>query len=55
MGYAATGFGGTPRNVYGFLGGLVGWFAMGVFWKDKALMLVLAVALTAMIAGMFSR
>ncbi|WP_424970655.1 DUF6552 family protein [Dinoroseobacter sp. S76] len=55
MGYAATGFGWTPLNVYLFLGGLLGWFAVGVFWKDKALMLVHAVALTAMIAGMFSR
>lgn len=54
MGYAATGFGWTPWNLYLFLVGVLGWFAVGVLWNDKALMLVHLVALGAMIAGMIS-
>lgn len=37
-----------------FLIGVVGWFAVGALWNDKALMLVHLVALSAMIAGMAS-
>ena len=54
MGYTATGFGWTPWNLYLFLIGVVGWFAVGALWNDKALMLVHLVALGAMIAGMTS-
>ncbi|MCZ4352301.1 ubiquinone biosynthesis methyltransferase UbiE [Roseovarius aestuarii] len=54
MGYTATGFGWTPWNLYLFLIGVVGWFAVGAFWNDKALMLVHLVALGAMLAGMAS-
>lgn len=54
MGYTATGFGWTPWNLYLFLIGVLGWFAVGVLWKDKALMLVHLVALGAMLAGMSS-
>ncbi|ABF61959.1 hypothetical protein TM1040_2194 [Ruegeria sp. TM1040] len=54
MGYTATGFGWTPWNLYLFLFGVVGWFAVGALWNDKALMLVHLVALGAMIAGMAS-
>jgi 4-hydroxybenzoate polyprenyltransferase len=54
MGYTATGFGWTPWNLYLFLVGVLGWFAVGVLWNDKALMLVHLVALGAMIAGMTS-
>lgn len=52
LGYTATGFGWTPLNLYLFLVGVVGWFAVGFLWKDKALMLVHLVALAAMLAGM---
>lgn len=52
MGYTATGFGWTPWNLYLFLIGVLGWFAVGALWNDKALMLVHLVALGAMIAGM---
>ncbi|MEM1077214.1 MAG: DUF6552 family protein [Pseudomonadota bacterium] len=55
LGYAATGFGWTPLNLYLFLVGVLGWFAVGVFWRDKALMLVHLVALAAMLAGMLSQ
>ena len=54
MGYTATGFGWTPWNLYLFLVGGVGWFAVGALWNDKALMLVHLVALGAMLAGMAS-
>lgn len=54
MGYTATGFGWTPWNLYLFLVGVLGWFAVGALWNDKALMLVHLVALGAMIAGMSS-
>ncbi len=54
MGYTATGFGWTPWNLYLFLIGVLGWFAVGAMWNDKALMLVHLVALGAMIAGMTS-
>lgn len=54
MGYAATGFGITPWNLYLFLIGVIGWFAVGALWNDKAIMLVHTVALAAMVAGMAS-
>ncbi|MDO6585723.1 ubiquinone biosynthesis methyltransferase UbiE [Salipiger sp. 1_MG-2023] len=54
LGYAATGFGWTPWNLYFFIVGVLGWFAVGVLWKDNALMLVHIVALGGMIAGMAS-
>ncbi|MEM0991303.1 MAG: DUF6552 family protein [Pseudomonadota bacterium] len=54
LGYTATGFGFTPLNIYLFLGGLIGWFVVGVLWKDRAIMLIHVVALGAMIAGMTS-
>lgn len=54
MGYTATGFGWTPWNLYLFLIGVLGWFAVGALWNDRALMLIHLVALAAMIAGMTS-
>ncbi|MDA3857147.1 MAG: ubiquinone biosynthesis methyltransferase UbiE [Roseovarius sp.] len=54
MGYTATAFGWTPWNLYLFLVGVLGWFAVGVLWNDKAIMLIHFVALGAMIAGMNS-
>ncbi|QMU60143.1 MAG: ubiquinone biosynthesis methyltransferase UbiE [Boseongicola sp.] len=54
LGYAATGFGLTPWNIYFSLVGVVGWFIVGYMWKDRALMLIHLVAFGAMIAGMAS-
>ena len=54
LGYTATGFGWTPLNLYLFVIGVLGWFAVGALWNDKALMLVHLVALGAMVAGMAS-
>ena len=53
-GYTATAFGMAPLNVYLFLVGLIGWFAVGILWKDRAIMLIHAVALAAMITGLLS-
>ncbi|WP_417522518.1 DUF6552 family protein [Marinovum sp.] len=55
MGYAATGFGWTPWNLYLFLIGVLGWLIVGVLWKDRALMLVHFVALGSMLVGMASQ
>lgn len=54
LGYSATAFAVTPVNVYFFLAGLVGWFIVGVLWRDKAIMLIHMVALAAMAAGLAS-
>ena len=53
-GYTATAFGWTPLNLYFFIIGVLGWFAVGVMWNDRALMLIHIVALGAMLAGMSS-
>lgn len=55
LGYAATGFGWTPWNLYLFVVGVLGWFAVGVLWKDRAIMLIHLVALGSMLAGMASQ
>lgn len=54
VGYAATAFGWTPWNLYLFLVGVLGWLAVGALWKDRAIMLIHAVALASMIAGLAS-
>lgn len=53
LGYAATGFGLAPLNIYLFLVGMVGWFAVGVFWQDKAIMLIHVIAFGVLAAGLF--
>lgn len=55
MGYAATGFGWTPWNLYLFLVGVLGWLMVGVLWNDRALILVHFVALGSMLVGMASQ
>lgn len=55
LGYAATSFNWTPANIYLFLIGLIGWFTVGVIWKDRAIMTIHVVALAAMIAGLASQ
>lgn len=53
-GYTATAFGATPLNIYLFLIGLIGWFTVGLMWRDRAIMLIHVVALGAMITGLVS-
>ena len=40
IGYGMTGLNMTPYNVYLFFLGIFLWFAVGVMWKDKAIMVV---------------
>jgi hypothetical protein len=54
LGYTATAFGFTPLNIYLFLVGLLGWFAVGVMWNDRAIMLIHIIALGAMFVGLAS-
>lgn len=52
LGYLTTAMGLTPLNIYLFLIGLVGWFIVGVMWRDRAIMLIHLVALAAMSVGL---
>ena len=54
LGYAATGFGMTPINIYLFLVGLLGWLVVGALWHDRAIILIHLVALGVMVAGLAS-
>jgi len=40
VGYGLTGMNIVPWNVFAFFAGIVLWFAVGVMWKDKAIMVV---------------
>lgn len=55
LGYSATAYGLNPLNIYLFLVGLVGWFAVGWMWNDRAIMLIHVVALVAMVMGLLGR
>ena len=55
LGYAATGFGWTPWNLYLFIVGVIGWFIVGTLWNDRAIMLIHLVALGSMMVGMASQ
>ena len=40
IGYGMTKLNYTPYNVYMFFIGIVLWFAVGVMWKDKAIIVI---------------
>ena len=40
IGYGLTGLNYTPWNIYAFILGIALWFAVGVLWKDRAIMVV---------------
>lgn len=40
VGYGLTGLNIVPLNIYAFIVGIVLWFAVGVMWKDRAIMVV---------------
>lgn len=54
-GYAATGLGQAGLAIPLFLIGVGGWLAVGLAWRDRAIVLIHLVALAAMIAGLVSR
>ncbi|MGP6087992.1 DUF6552 family protein [Antarctobacter jejuensis] len=40
IGYGLTGLNVVPWNIFAFFAGIFLWFAVGVMWKDKAIMVV---------------
>ena len=40
VGYGLTGLNVVPWNVFAFFAGIILWFAVGVMWKDRAIMVV---------------
>ena len=51
IGYGMTGLKMTPYNVYLFFLGIFLWFAVGVMWKDKAIMVVHIGAFISLLIG----
>jgi hypothetical protein len=51
FGYGMTGLNMTPWNVYAFFVGIFLWFAVGVMWKDKAIMVVHVGAFISLLLG----
>jgi len=51
VGYGLTGMNVTPWNIYAFLVGIVLWFAVGMMWKDRAIMVVHVGAFISLLAG----
>lgn len=40
VGYGLTGLNIVPWNIFAFFAGIFLWFAVGVMWKDRAIMVV---------------
>lgn len=51
VGYGLTGLNVVPWNVFAFIVGIVLWFAVGVMWKDRAIMVVHLGAFVSLMAG----
>ena len=51
IGYGLTGLQVTPWNVYAFIIGIALWFAVGVMWKDRAIMVVHVGAFLSLLLG----
>ena len=51
IGYGLTGLNYTPWNVYLFFRGIILWFAVGVMWKDKAIIVVHVGAFISLLLG----
>ena len=51
IGYALTGLGVTPWNIWAFFAGIILWFAVGAMWKDKAIMVVHVGAFLSLLIG----
>jgi len=54
IGYGMTGLNMTPYNVYLFFLGIFLWFAVGVMWKDKAIMVVHVGAFIILLATIYT-
>lgn len=51
FGYGMTGMNLIPWNVYAFFVGIFLWFAVGVMWKDRAIMVVHVGAFISLLVG----
>lgn len=51
VGYGLTGLNYTPWNIYAFFVGIVLWFAVGMMWKDRAIMVVHLGAFVSLLVG----
>ena len=51
IGYGLTGLNYVPYNIYAFFIGIFPWFAVGVMWKDKAIMVVHVGAFISLLVG----
>ncbi|WP_300032540.1 DUF6552 family protein [uncultured Roseobacter sp.] len=51
IGYALTGMGVSPWNIWAFFVGIFLWFAVGAMWKDKAIMVVHVGAFLSLLIG----
>lgn len=51
IGYGLTGLNVVPWNVFAFFAGIVLWFAVGVMWKDRAIMVVHLGAFVSLLVG----
>ena len=51
VGYGLTGLNIVPWNVFAFFVGIFLWFAVGVMWKDRAIMVVHVGAFVSLFAG----
>ena len=54
VGYGLTGLGWQPWNVFAFFAGIILWFAVGVMWNDRAIMVVHVGAFLSLLAGYLS-
>ena len=52
VGYGLTGLNIVPWNVFAFFIGIFLWFAVGVMWKDRAIMVVHVGAFVSLFAGL---
>jgi len=51
IGYGLTGMNVVPWNVFAFFIGIFLWLAVGVMWKDRAIMVVHVGAFISLLAG----
>ena len=51
IGYGMTGMNLVPYNIYMFFMGIFLWFAVGMMWKDRAIMIVYVGAFVSLLAG----
>jgi hypothetical protein len=54
IGYGLTGMNIVPWNIAAFVVGIALWFAVGVMWKDRAIMIVHVGAFISLVGGYLS-